>query len=202
MLQNRLFKDGLIDMSDIPDLTDARRTVDLGEFQEYTSPLQMIQYSKVKAVGDSKANTLGGNFRWLAYIPGAISYESLSDVDILTGPMTGCWVVIFKRDNKLSVAHIGTVNTPDSKESVAVKKGWGSVQKKDLIGGFNPASIWNGGNIPDAATEVTKGSSLKIFGLVTTDQACFSVVTWRNTDGKTFRVAGIEQMHPVTDIFS
>src|SRR5437016_5586767 len=37
------------------------------------------------------------NFKWLPWLPGAISEVALVGADVLTGPMSGCWLVTYRK---------------------------------------------------------------------------------------------------------
>lgn len=63
------------------------------------------------------------NFRWLHWQPGKITYLPLAGPDILTGPMSGCWIVIFTMGGQLNVAHIGT-HAAGSPTTIQVKAAW------------------------------------------------------------------------------
>lgn len=63
------------------------------------------------------------NFRWLHWQKGKITYLPVAGPDILTGPMSGCWVVIFSMAGVNYVAHIGTA-APGSVETLQVKAAW------------------------------------------------------------------------------
>lgn len=64
------------------------------------------------------------NFRWLPWIPGKISYVPIAGTDVLTGPFTGCWAVVFKMGSDTYLGHIGTDLTATSDNSKQVKKAW------------------------------------------------------------------------------
>jgi hypothetical protein len=49
------------------------------------------------------------NFKWLPWLPGAISEVALIGADVLTGPMSGCWLVTYRKPNGVPHAgHLGT----------------------------------------------------------------------------------------------
>ncbi|HHK6074465.1 hypothetical protein ACT9N5_01750 [Edwardsiella piscicida] len=54
------------------------------------------------------AKSQSRNFLWLPWVEGAVTYSPISTIDILTGPMSGCWVSVFESHGKRYVAHIGT----------------------------------------------------------------------------------------------
>ena len=72
------------------------------------------------------------NFRWLHWQPGKITYLPLVGADILTGEMSGCWVVIFTMGGQLNVAHIGTY-TAGSPATLQVKVAWANAFQAGLV---------------------------------------------------------------------
>ena len=73
------------------------------------------------------------NFRWLPWVPGKITYAPISGTDILTGPFTGCWVVIFRMGAQVCLGHIGTKTDAMTPESLAVKAAWADAVRDGLI---------------------------------------------------------------------
>jgi hypothetical protein len=94
------------------------------------------------------------NFTWLPFMAGRITYAPLGGT-ILTGKMSGCWLVTFAMNGGLYLGHIGTdnmnrQNTEDVKNAWKIAFGRGLVKP---IKAFNPLR-----HVPDAAS---------IFGAVT-----------------------------------
>lgn len=99
------------------------------------------------------------NFRWLHWQPGKITYLPLAGTDILTGPMSGCWIVIFTMGGVSYVGHIGT-HEPGSPATLGVKAAW--------------AAAFNAGTVaPVAAFQPNRHLALAGAGLDT----YFGVVT-------------------------
>jgi hypothetical protein len=95
--------------------------------------------SNISAGSGAKAHR---NFLWLPWLPGAVSEVRLGNTDVLTGPMSGCWLMIYRRNAAVHVGHIGTLNNPADPKSVAVKAAWNSFAKQQgtqILGGFNPS---------------------------------------------------------------
>lgn len=101
----------------------------------------------VKKIG---ANVTPWRFRFLEYVQGAVT-TCPYDGGVLTGPMTGCWVFQMNDGGMPKIAHIGTLMSPDSKESKFVKAAWRA--KADTVGlvrnveGNEPKTFIGDGNI-------------------------------------------------------
>jgi hypothetical protein len=63
------------------------------------------------------------HFTFLKYVAGSVTTAPLTG-GVLTGPMSGCYLCRYAQGGQQGLAHIGTYNTPDSPESVAVKAAW------------------------------------------------------------------------------
>jgi hypothetical protein len=63
------------------------------------------------------------NFTFLKYYVGAVTTAPLG-TDLVTGPMTGCFLFTFTHGGQQKLAHVGTGGTRDCNESVEVKKAW------------------------------------------------------------------------------
>jgi hypothetical protein len=86
------------------------------------------------------ANKAHRNFRWLHWQGGKITYLPLNGPDILTGPMSGCWVVIFTMAGQHYVGHIGTT-APGSTNTLQVKAAWAAAVQAGTVtpvAAFNP----------------------------------------------------------------
>lgn len=92
------------------------------------------------------------DFTWLPYVAGKITYARVGTKPILTGKMSGCWLVLFRIRGQLCFGHIGTDSnnrnvTEDVKNAWKVAIGRGLIQP---VRAMNPAA------------EV--GPSLNVFG--------------------------------------
>jgi hypothetical protein len=155
------------------DLPDSRMTI-----EESSGVIQEQKQSNIVAGTGPKVHR---NFQWLAWIPGAISAVQLARGDVLTGPMSGCWVVVFRRNGSVSVGHIGTSAHPNDPQSIAVKRAWytfatGALQG-DVIAGFNPAREWPA--LASLPPQQPGDGRAVTFGLVTTDRELHAVLTYK-----------------------
>jgi hypothetical protein len=136
---------------------------------------------KQSSIVEGTGTKVHRNFQWLAWIPGAISAVQPTSGDVLTGPMSGCWVVVFRRNGIEYVGHIGTAMTSNDPQSIAVKKAWYTFARGagpgDVIAGFNPARVW-----PSEASLPAKkpGDGRAVtFGLVTASGELYAVLTYK-----------------------
>jgi hypothetical protein len=135
---------------------------------------------KQSSIVEGTGTKVHRNFQWLAWIPGAISAVQTGG-DVLTGPMSGCWVVVFKRNGIEYVGHIGTVTSPNDPQSIAVKTAWYKFARGagpgDEISGFNPHRVWpSEASLP--AKKPGDGRAV-IFGLVTQTKELHAVVMYK-----------------------
>lgn len=81
------------------------------------------------------------NFTWLDFIPGRITETPLTQ-DVLTGPMSGCWLTLYRRAGQRYVGHVGTdSNSPLATTNAKTK--WNAFALKsygDVMGGFRPST--------------------------------------------------------------
>jgi hypothetical protein len=136
---------------------------------------------KQSSIVEGTGTKVHRNFQWLAWIPGAISAVQLAWGDVLTGPMSGCWVVVFKQKGIEYVGHIGTSDVAAQTE--AAKTAWrgftSSNPQAPFPTGFNPLRAWTGPN-----PKLEPGDlAADIFGLVTKQPLEFYTVWTYKGDG-------------------
>jgi hypothetical protein len=134
------------------------------------------------------------NFHWLPWLPGAISETALVGADVLTGPMSGCWLVSRRRPNGVPHAgHLGTtIDNPVATAAVNIAwNNFATANAADVIGGFNPFRHWNGAY---PAQQVGEGAP-RFFGLYTTSNDYYVVIAYQQNNPVTLlRIAGIQQV--------
>ncbi len=133
------------------------------------------------------------NFKWLPWVSGRISEVALVGSDVLTGPMSGCWLVTYRKPNGVPHAgHLGT-DIADPIGTAAVNATWNNfalANPGDVIGGFNPLRHWNGA-IP--ASKSGDVSAPRFFGLFTTANQFHIVVAYQQTTNMNkLRIAGVQ----------
>ena len=81
-------------------------------------------------------------YSWLDYAPGRTAKFRAGNKDILTGLMSGCWLVRWVDQGVTYVAHVGTVNNKTTDD--AVKRTFAAeIQTNMTASGFNPAAAWS-----------------------------------------------------------
>lgn len=156
-----------------------------------------VRVSAVIAGGGPKAHR---KFKWLPWVPGAISETNLVGTDVLTGPMSGCWLVTYRKANGVPHAgHLGTVDLAQpnaAARNAAVNGAWNAfatAHAGQVIGGFNPLRHWNGAYPPSQPGE----GAIKIFGLYTTDNHFYAIGAYPQGSTTMLRIAGIQLINSV-----
>ena len=133
--------------------------------------------SAVVAGTNTKSSKAHRNFKWLPWYPGDIS-ETVFDLDVITGPMTGCVLAQYVRDGKNVVGHIGTldVDVPGHGSTVntLVKERWNTFAKDhpgDIVGAFNPVDK----KIPAAPPARGEDAGGQVWGLLTTSGEYYTI---------------------------
>ena len=157
--------------------------------------------SRLKGTRVRESNIVAGagvkthrNFQWLAWRPGAITHVPVGGLDVLTGPMSGCDLVLFNLGGVAQAGHLGTA-VEAGVANAAVKNSWNvfaNANPTDVIGGFNPFNDWvNPIPTPRAGKE---SSGIKIFGLMTTHAEYYTIMAFpQDTDINKLRIAGVSK---------
>jgi hypothetical protein len=137
------------------------------------------------------------NFKWLPYFEGDIS-ATIQDMDVLTGPMSGCPLVRFLHGGQIWVGHIGTV-LGNAGVNAAVTGFWNAfalANPVNVLGGFNPF----GPAVPLPPAANGQGDSVaRIWGLITTAGAFYSVQVYQQLhQANYYRVAAVHLVPTMT----
>src|SRR5262245_27070643 len=125
MLQQKLIIDRYIDLNlNVP----AIPAFNQGDFVTVTTYDCYLQestgvFKKSSGIQAGLGAKAHRNFRWLPWIPGAIAETPLAGVDVLTGPMSGCWLVTYRRGGQTFAGHLGT-DVADPTGTAAVNNAW------------------------------------------------------------------------------
>lgn len=157
--------------------------------------------SKTSTTGMGHIAKAHRNYQWLEWVKGMVSEVPQNGVDVLTGPMTGCFITRYTRNGVTCVGHVGTSNNSADQDSIDAKAAWNGLV---AVGGtnatgFNPFRDWMGALPPPLAGE----GAPKFFGLVTAAGTFHNIFTYQlqgayNPLGQatlptTIRIAGIQQ---------
>jgi hypothetical protein len=185
------------------DLAGVNPKVEFEDGAMFTQPARLMTIAqstgffskrRTSGVGQGTGAKDHRNFQWLGWYKGAVSQASLGNTDVLTGPMSGCWITVHDFGGKVHVGHVGTYETPAHPKSVAAKKAW-----KDFVDahpdapikGFNPYRSFNS-NWPATQTGDHEWGK-KVFALVTSDQSLFSICLWKQVEGDgVYRIADVK----------
>ena len=134
------------------------------------------------------------SFRWLTYYKGAITTMAFDGFDILTGDMSGCWLVAYLVGGAARLAHVGT-DFMSATDSTLVKRTWDFTAQQanhTMIAGFQPNAAWDG-QFPAAIKDW--GVQGKVWGLVTAQFKLFSIYAFPGVVSMTtWRIAGIKEV--------
>jgi len=135
------------------------------------------------------------NFVWLEWLPGFVSEVQPGGMDVLTGPMSGCWITSYLRGVVHYIGHVGTENLPTSANSIAARNAWNAFAAGVPMGaysGFNPFNDpWTAGPVPAG---LPGESARKTFALVTAAGTFHTVIAYPQLNKPTrIRIAGIQQ---------
>ncbi|WP_310497924.1 hypothetical protein [Sandarakinorhabdus sp.] len=155
-------------------------------------------FSTTRGVGGGMLHRQGHrNFAWLPYRPGWTTFASLDACDILSGPFSGCRMLLCEVNGVRQVYHIGTWNGPETDKSLRAKRamfahlGDASVT---YVAGFSPFASYN--PMPDGLP----GESVipRVLGLFTDDGDMFSILMRKQSgDGNMFRVVDVQPGTPI-----
>jgi hypothetical protein len=135
------------------------------------------------------------NFLWLEWVPGVVSEIQPNGMDVLTGPMSGCWIVSYLRGGTHYIGHVGTDNLPTTANSIAARNAWNTFAANSPMtaySGFNPFNDpWTAGAVPGA---LPGESARKTFALVTAAGTFHTIIAYPQLNKPTrIRIAGIQQ---------
>lgn len=132
------------------------------------------------------------SFTWLPWIAGAVSQVESGVLDILTGPMSGCWLMLYTQGGQAFACHIGTTDIPE--QTLAVKEAWRRFATDapqngvQIVSGFNPARAF-----PSPPPRKPSDAAPEIYGLITTTGHLYSIFSWIQRDNS-LRVGAITEV--------
>lgn len=155
--------------------------------------------SAVQAGAHPNAAKQHRTFRWLPWVLGKVSCVQLAGSDILTGTMSGCWLVIFDLNGTDYAGHIGTDTDPNTPNSLQAKAAWRNAVNAGHItpnAAFNPV----GAALPMGALN-THGESPEFYGAFEPNGNVYTVVlTIPGHGGNLRRIASVHAMPTTADV--
>ncbi len=133
------------------------------------------------------------NYQWLEWRPGFVSEVVQNGFDVLTGPMSGCWITRYVRGGGQCVGHVGTEHTAGSPSSIAAKQGWNNfaATAPGVKTGFNPFRAWHGAY---PTMDMKTDGAPKLFGVVTGAGLFYTLFTFPQLSApNTVRIAGLQR---------
>lgn len=179
-----------------------------------TVPQNLMNINESTGVFTKKSNVTAGahaakpwrTFGWLPWLPGSISEVQMGGHDVLTGPMSGCDLVMYRRNGIDHAGHLGTDVGADA-QNASVKATWNAFAtnagQASILGGFNPFLGWVP---PYPAPQANDLGAPIFFGLYTTTHMFYTLVVYsqRQAPGSTQphlslrRIAGLRQINSKT----
>jgi hypothetical protein len=163
--------------------------------QQFQAAFHRQQMSTVTAGELTDARKVHRNFIWLPWLRGVVSEVQPGGMDVLTGPMSGCWIMSYLRNGVHYIGHVGTDETHGSANSIAARNAWNTFAAGVPMGaysGFNPFNDnnpWPGPPLVPLPNELAR----KYFALVTAAGAFYTVVTYpQGAKRERVRIAGIQ----------
>lgn len=190
---------------------------DIGSLDSYTQPLNTGQVSvscterqidvtrvlfgknKLVALNGTNRKNPQRNFIWVPYAPNAINYTETQGRDVLSGPFSGCYMVVYNYKRSRRVAHIATpqANTPGG-----AVPAWNRLVASDpdieVVAGFRPHE--HIGSLSNLMKPTD--SAFKCFGLVTGTNALWTIATFSQRDPETKVVSPYFRILAITAVTS
>jgi len=140
------------------------------------------------------------NFRWLPWVLGKVSCTPLAGPDILTGTMSGCWLVIFQYNGVRYAGHIGTDTSPVSANTLQARAAWRNAVNANQIvpvAAFNPV----GPNLPPVGALNLQNEAPEFYGAYSANGNVYTVVLTKSHEGGFGRrIARVVQMPTTPDV--
>lgn len=184
-------QDGAITASSIaapPAMTYAGLDVAL-PYGEGVGPLRALWVKTHSPVSLGLTPAVNVPYTWLNYVHGRSAFIQAAGGDILTGFMSGCWIVTWTQGGARHVGHIGTVDSAPktSPPNTTVKQAFrarftGAMPMGTNLTGFNPAAPWGLNEIVQVCKEMDPTNfgqytiKSKILALVTRNDHFYSML--------------------------
>lgn len=149
-------------------------------------------FSAKQRVAQPQHSKNSRNFNFLEWMPGRTSLTPLT-CDVITGPMSGCFVGILTYNGAPHAFHVGTSENPDrSQAAINGWRAWAGVNQAAVISGFAPAKQYNNRTPHYGAMKTAKEDKAYVFAVITTTGQYFAMLTYRQSTGGGLRVVDIK----------
>lgn len=176
----------------------------LGDMVEHQPNLISLTFDKPGKAGNCYSpgvppTSTRLQFNWLTYVAGHTTYTEIQNNDILTGPMSGCFLSCWQENNRWYVGHTGTDH--DQAQNRQTKRHFAQNMERNTTG-FNPKEL-----VPNNQ-KMTKEIKKKGFapgivlclGLITTTRQFYSIVLYRKDKARQnlWYCAHVKKMPPMS----
>jgi hypothetical protein len=134
------------------------------------------------------------NYQWLKWVQGSVSEVPQNGVDVLTGPMSGCWITRYMRNGVQMVGHVGTDMDAGNVNSIAAKAAWNGLVAAGgaAATGFNPTRDYLALTPALPASKTGENGAPKFFALVTAAGNFFTICTFNIAHTQSLRIAAVQ----------
>jgi len=177
----------------------------VGKFVNFIEPRVQLHVDPGTFKSMSQVVFLGNSScQWLHYFPGVITETALGQ-DVMSGPFCGCFLVVYKKNGKIYVGHIGT-DVAGSDNTMRVKKTWkdfaDQASVSDLLVAYNPLRQWEmikgQGRYPGPrGNDALPHPFAPLYAVVTSAHQCYVMWLWDQEGNPTKRrIAGLQRITP------
>jgi hypothetical protein len=158
-------------------------------YGEGTGPMRAIWAKTHTAASRGLIPGMNVPHMWLNYVHGQTAFIQTVGGDVLTGFMSGCWIVVWTQGGARHVGHIGTVDSAPKTQppNTTVKQAFrarfmGAIPMGSNLKGFNPAEPWELEEIKAICREMAPANygqftiRSKILALVTRNDHFYSML--------------------------
>lgn len=119
-----------------------------------------LMYTPISSFGLQMRMTI--HYDWCDFATGRTARKAIAGNDVLTGPMSGCYITRYRGGGTNYVGHVGTVGVPNV--DALVKRSFAAAMPRTATG-FNPFHAWDADM---AAMSQRHGKAIQFCALVTT----------------------------------
>ncbi len=155
--------------------------------------LSQFDRQRTSATGVGALAKIHRNFLWQEWVPGVVSEVEMNGMDVLTGPMSGCWIMSYLRNGNTYVGHVGTDMDSTTANSIAAKAAWNAYALAAAPGSFTGFNPFNDPWVGPVPQQLPGESTRKTFALVTSANSFHTIICYPQTHKPNrIRIAGIQ----------